>query len=135
MTKSCCGENRLVLPKCKNKRNIPQKVTPIAIKMTQASKRSKTIISSEPASSCRFNQIHYMKLFLLQNRRRCRLPISLMVKDAVKFGMYKEDFTYIDKRTKRKKVLTIPMLNAHEALQVIYDVTVTSCVLRFVCIT
>ena len=50
-----------------------------------------------------------------------------MVKDAVKFEMYKEDFTYIDKRTKRKKVVTIPMLNAHEALQVIYDVTFTLC--------
>ena len=100
--------------------------------MTQASNRIKTIISSEPAPSCRFNEVHYTKLFLLQNRRSFRLPISLMVKDAVKFEMYKEDFTYIDKKTKRKKVVTIPMLNAHEALQVIYDVTFTLCYGLFV---
>ena len=81
--------------------------------------------NKEPTQSCRFNAIHYPKLFLHHNRNRARLPLSLTMSDAVKFGMYKEEFTYFDRRTRKLRILTIPMVNSHQALQVtIYIITV-----------
>ena len=32
--------------------------------------------------------------------------------------MYKEEFTYLDKRTRKRKTFTIPTVDVHQALQV-----------------
>ena len=41
-----------------------------------------------------------------------------MAHKSKKLGTLEKEFTYYDKRSKEEKVLAIPTLNTHEALQV-----------------
>ena len=71
----------------------------------------------------RFTTQHYFYIIIeIVRDYLCRWQ---WMSDAVKFGMYKEEFTYVDKRTRKLRILTIPMVNSHQALQVTtYIITV-----------
>ena len=69
-------------------------------------------ISILPSKTARFNEIHYPILFLKEKKTSCRLPIAISENLARRAEMYSSDFVF------NKKVLVIPTLKAHEAIQV-----------------
>jgi hypothetical protein len=69
-------------------------------------------ISILPSKTARFNEIHYPILFLKEKKKNARLPMQISVDLARRSKMYSSDFVF------NKKVLVIPTLKAHEAIQV-----------------
>ena len=69
-------------------------------------------ISILPSKTARFNEIHYPILFLKEKKTHSRLPMQISMDLARRSKMYSSDFVF------NKKVLVIPTLKAHEAIQV-----------------
>lgn len=95
-------------------------------KHERARKYTQTQISKEPAKSSRFNEIHYPIAFLQKMKNAIRLPMGIEICEATLWGMYREDFLYHCTHSKRKKVLVVPTLGTHQAIQVVILIQVNS---------
>ena len=80
-----------------------------------------TQVPPDPPKNTRFNEIHYPILFLIREVKMCkskrRIPETLDVDVAKETMMFKPDLVRYDTHFRKKRVVVVPTLNAHEAIQ------------------
>ena len=79
-----------------------------------------TPVPTDPPKHGRFNEIHYSILFLMSAVKRCRrrIPESMDVESAKGTNMFREDLVRYYKHYRKERVVVVPTLNAHQAIQV-----------------
>ena len=80
----------------------------------------KTPVSEVPPKCGRFNEIHYSMSFLMRavKRSKRRIPESMDVGVAKETNMFREDLVRYYKHYRKERVVVVPTLNAHQAIQV-----------------
>ena len=82
-----------------------------------------TQVPPDPPKNARFNEIHYPILFLIRAVKMCKgkgkrgIPKSIDVDVAKKTNMFKADLVRYYKRDRKKRVVVVPTLNAHQTIQ------------------
>ena len=80
-----------------------------------------TQVPPDPPKNTRFNEIHYPILFLIRAVKMCKgkrgIPKSIDVDVAKKTNMFKGDLVRYYKRYRKKRVVVVPTLNAHQTIQ------------------
>ena len=79
-----------------------------------------TPVPTDPPKHGRFNEIHYSILFLMRavKRSKRRIPESMDVGLAKETNMFREDLVRYYKHYRKERVVVVPTLNAHQAIQV-----------------
>ena len=79
-----------------------------------------TPVPTDPPKHGRFNEIHYSILFLMRavKRSKRRIPESMDVGVAKETNMFREDLVRYYKHYRKERVVVVPTLNAHQAVQV-----------------
>ncbi len=79
-----------------------------------------TQVQADPPKHGRFNEIHYSMLFLMRAAKRTkrRIPESMDVELAKETNMFREDLVRYYKHYRKERVVVVPTLNAHQAIQV-----------------
>lgn len=79
-----------------------------------------TPVPTDPPKHGRFNEIHYSILFLMRavKRSKRRIPESMDVGVAKETNMFREDLVRYYKHYRKERVVVVPTLNAHQAIQV-----------------
>ena len=80
----------------------------------------KTPVSEVPPKCGRFNEIHYSMSFLMRavKRSKRRIPESMDIVVAKETNMFREDLVCYYKHYRYERVVVVPTLNAHQAIQV-----------------
>ena len=80
----------------------------------------KSSVSEVPPEGARFNEIHYSMSFLIKAAKRCkrRIPESMDVEEAKETNMFRQDLVGYYTHDRKKRVVVVPTLNAHQAIQV-----------------
>ena len=79
-------------------------------------------VPEEPHSRERFNEIHYPILFLREYNNRRRIPESLAIAKAKIWNMFDKSLVVMDRHYRKQRVVAVPTLSTHEAIQVNKDV-------------
>ena len=78
-------------------------------------------VPTEPPKNTRFNEIHYSMLFLRTIKAfATRIPLLIDVELAKKTNMFKKDLVGFCRHQNKKRVVVVPTLNTHQAIQVHY---------------
>lgn len=81
----------------------------------------KTQVLTEPPQNTRFNEIHYSMLFLRSIKAfATRIPLLIDVELAKETNMFKKDLVGFCRHKNKKRVVVVPTLNTHQAIQVHY---------------
>ena len=77
-------------------------------------------VPAVPPAGGRFNEIHYSLLFLMGavKRTQKRIPESMGVEEARKTKMFREELVRYYTHYRKERVVVVPTLNAHQAIQV-----------------
>ena len=80
----------------------------------------KSSVSEVPPEGARFNEIHYSMSFLIKAAKRYkrRIPESMDVEEAKETNMFRQDLVRYYTHDRKKRVVVVPTLNAHQAIQV-----------------
>ena len=85
----------------------------------------KRSVSEAPPKNVRFNEIHYSISFLMRAVKICetkgsvrRIPESIDVEVATKTNMFRKDLVCYNTHHRKHRVVVVPTLNAHQAIQV-----------------
>ena len=80
----------------------------------------KTPVSEVPPKCGRFNEIHYSMSFLMRavKRSKRRIPESMDIVVAKETNMFREDLVCYYAHHRKHRVVVVPTLNAHQAIQV-----------------
>ena len=79
-------------------------------------------VSEEPRPRDRFNEIHYPILFLRRYNKRRRIPESVEIVEAKEWNMFDKSLVVMDTHYRRERVVVVPTLSTHEAIQVNKDI-------------
>jgi len=79
-------------------------------------------VPEEPHPLDRFNEIHYPILFLRRYNERRRIPESLEIDEAKKWSMFDKSLVVMDRHYRKERVLAVPTLSTHQAIQVNKDI-------------
>lgn len=79
-------------------------------------------VPEKPHSRDRFNEIHYPILFLREYNNRRRIPESLAIAEAKKWNMFDKSLVVTDRHYRKERVVAVPTLSTHEAIQVNKDI-------------
>lgn len=77
-------------------------------------------VPAVPPTGGRFNEIHYPLLFLMNavKRTQRRIPESMDVEEARETQMFKKELLRYYTHNRKERVVVVPTLNAHTAIQV-----------------
>ena len=82
----------------------------------------KRSVSEDPPKGARFNEIHYSISFLMRAVKICktkrRIPESIDVEAATETNMFRKDLVCYYAHHRKHRVVVVPTLNAHQAIQV-----------------
>ena len=123
ITEKCCYQHPDRCNKDGNKRLRCEKVHHHLVQCRkQRNDLFKRSVSETPPKGARFNEIHYSISFLMRAVKICktkrRIPESIDVKMATETDMFRNDLLRYYSHHRTKRVVVVPTLNAHQAIQV-----------------